>query len=211
MTKGGVREAYDRVALDYERRFVSELEAKPLDRGLLSAFAELVRDRGAVLDVGCGPGHVTAHLRGLGLDAAGLDLSPGMIELARKAHSAIAFEVGDMLDLGERSLAGIVALYAICNLSQPDVARAAASFARALAPGGTLLLSFHVGDERIHLDEWWGHAVSVDFWLHAPETVTAALEDAGLVIEARLQRKPYTDIEHPTDRAYVLARRPDGQ
>lgn len=208
MTSGGVRDAYDTVALEYARRFASELDVKPLDRGLLMAFAALVRGRGPVLDVGCGPGHVTAHLHDLGVAARGLDLSPRMIEVARRAHPALAFEVGDMLHLGERGLAGLVALYAICNLSGEDVARAAASFAAALAPGGVALVSFHVGDERIHLDEWWGHAVSVDFWFHAPQAVAAALEGAGLVLEARLERQPYTEVEHPSQRAYLLARKP---
>jgi SAM-dependent methyltransferase len=202
-----IRDAYDTVAEEYQRRIGSELDGKPLDRALLAAFAEMVRGKGPVLDVGCGPGHVTAHLLGLGLPAGGLDLSPRMIDVARAACPA-RFEVGDMLELGDRRLAGLVALYAICNIPGADVARAAASFAAALAPGGLALVSFHIGDERVHLDEWWGHRVSIDFWFHPPQAVAAALEGAGLVIEARLERAPHPDVEHPSQRAYLLARKP---
>jgi SAM-dependent methyltransferase len=207
MTKGELRATYDRVAAEYARHFVAELDAKPLDRALLAAFAESVRGRGEVLDVGCGPGHVAAHLVGLGVDAAGLDLSPGMIETARAAFPGGRYQVGDMTALGDRGLAGIVALYAICHLPPAALAEVAASLAGALAPGGLLLLSFHIGTETVHLDEWWGHAVSIDFWFHPIAAVTSALEGAGLTVEARIERSPYVAVEHPSQRGYLLARR----
>ena len=53
---------------------------------------------GPVADVGCGPGHVTAHLRDSGLDAFGIDLSPVMIDVARREHPGLRFEVGSMTD-----------------------------------------------------------------------------------------------------------------
>ena len=52
-------------------------------------------DVGPVADVGCGPGHVTAHLNKLGVDAFGIDLSPAMLDLARRDHPGLRFEVGD--------------------------------------------------------------------------------------------------------------------
>lgn len=60
----GTRAAYDTVAVDYAELLTTELAAKPLDRGLLAAFAELVKNSGGgpVADLGCGPGRVTGHL-----------------------------------------------------------------------------------------------------------------------------------------------------
>jgi SAM-dependent methyltransferase len=65
----------------------------------------------AVSDAGCGPGHVTAHLRKLGLDAFGIDLSPAMIDVARREHPELRFEVGSMtdLELADASVAGLLA------------------------------------------------------------------------------------------------------
>ena len=37
-----------------------------------------------MIEVGCGPGHVTAYLAEAGADATGLDLSPGMVAEARR-------------------------------------------------------------------------------------------------------------------------------
>ncbi len=72
------RAGYDAVAADYSEWVSGDLAAKPVDRALLAAFAELVHADGAVPvgDLGCGSGRVTAHLRSLGLSAFGVDLSP---------------------------------------------------------------------------------------------------------------------------------------
>ncbi len=82
------RAAYDTVAVDYAELVSRELAAKPLDRALLAAFAELVQAAGVgpVADLGCGPGRVTAHLHHLGLTAFGVDLSPAMVAAARRRH-----------------------------------------------------------------------------------------------------------------------------
>jgi predicted TPR repeat methyltransferase len=81
------RTFYDTVAVDYAERYKTALEAQSLGRALIAAFAELVRAAGAgpVADLGCGPGRVTAHLHSLGLTAFGVDLSPAMVALARRA------------------------------------------------------------------------------------------------------------------------------
>jgi len=81
------RVSYDAVAAVWADQFGDELRRKPLDRALLTAFAEQVRPAGRgparVWDVGCGPGRVTAFLARLRLDAAGIDLSEGMVAQAR--------------------------------------------------------------------------------------------------------------------------------
>jgi trans-aconitate methyltransferase len=74
----------------------SSLDDRPIDRALFAAFAELVRagSNGPVADIGCGPGRVTILLSRLGLDAFGIDLSPGMLALARRTYPQLRFEEG---------------------------------------------------------------------------------------------------------------------
>jgi trans-aconitate methyltransferase len=102
------RAYYDKVAADYTAQFGAELAARPLDRGLLAGFTELVRAAGsaATADIGCGPGSVTSYLNDLGSPAFGIDLSPQMVAQARRAYPDLGFEVGSMLalDLPDRCL-----------------------------------------------------------------------------------------------------------
>jgi SAM-dependent methyltransferase len=72
----GARATHDAIARDYDAELGDELDRKPLDRGLLGAFVELINE-GLVADVGCGPGHVTRFLAARHPDVMGVDLSPG--------------------------------------------------------------------------------------------------------------------------------------
>ena len=103
MTQDRTRASYDAVAAAYAEALSHELGGKPLDRALLAVFAEQVRDVGRgesrVWDVGCGPGHVTAFLAGLGVQAAGIDLSGEMTGQAAKRHPDLAFSTGSMTAL----------------------------------------------------------------------------------------------------------------
>jgi trans-aconitate methyltransferase len=92
------RSSYDAVAEVYARTFFDELSRKPFDRELLDAFAALV-PQATALDVGCGPGHVGRYLSERGMDLVGVDLSPAMIEMARRLNPAMRFEVADMHSL----------------------------------------------------------------------------------------------------------------
>jgi hypothetical protein len=82
---------------------------------------------------------------------------------------------------------------------------------RVLRPGGYLLLGFHLGDEDRHLDEWWDQSVAIDFYFYRTDEIAARLTDAGFAVEERLEREPYPDVEHPSRRAYLLARRQESE
>jgi SAM-dependent methyltransferase len=204
-----IRRSYDALALEYARRIADELRHKPLDRELLDRFARLTAARGSVCDLGCGPGHVARYLRDRNVEVFGLDLSAAMLEQARALNPDIAFHEGNMLDLrGYRgSLTGIVAFYAIVNLSTELLPRVFGEMARALQPDGLLLLAFHIGREVLVVDELWEQRVELEFILFDPSEVRAELEAVGLSIEELIERDPYPDVEYRSRRAYILARK----
>jgi SAM-dependent methyltransferase len=206
-----VRENYDRLADEYASHIFDELAKKPFDRELLNRFAAEVKDLGEVCDLGCGPGHVARYLRDAGTSIFGLDLSPRMLEEARRLNPDISFREGDMLalEIPDATLAGIVAFYAIVNTPKESLPLVFQEIQRVLKPGGLLLLAFHIGDETLHPNELWGRPVSMDFFLFQPSLILNYLEDAGFTIQQVLEREPYpSDVEYQSRRAYIFVRKP---
>ncbi len=206
-----IRESYDRVADEYARRMFSELDNKPLDRELLTRLAGAVNGNGEICDLGCGPGHIARFLGDRCANVFGLDLSPGMLDEARRLSPEIPFRQGNMLalDLPDASLAGISAFYAIVHLPPGAVPQAFREMARVLKPRGLLLLSFHIGEETVHRDEWMDRPVTLDFRFFSPLAIQSDLEAAGLIIQEIIERDPYApEVEHQSRRAYIFARKP---
>jgi SAM-dependent methyltransferase len=207
--KDSTRESYDRVSGEYASRLADELDHKPFDRERLDELATRWSGAGPVVDLGCGPGQIAGYLHARGVDASGIDLSPGMIERARALFPTIEFRVGDMraLDLDDESLAGITAFYSIIHIPRDEVPGVLGELHRVLEPKGLLFLAFHLGNKVEHLDEWFDLPVSVDFCFYEREEMEAWVRDAGFEIEAARERDPYPDVEAQTRRAYLLARR----
>jgi SAM-dependent methyltransferase len=207
------RESYDELAATYTERLFTELAGKPLDRHLLNRLAEDVRGHGLVADLGCGPGHVARYLHDQGVRMLGIDLSPRMIDSARQRSPDIEFRVGDMraLDLPDAALAGIVAFYSLIHIDEHEMGATLRELRRVLAPGGLLLVAFHIGEETVHRDELWGHPVSLDFRFLMPSPMVARLIEAGFAVLERVEREPYPEVEHPSRRCYLLARSPADQ
>jgi SAM-dependent methyltransferase len=201
------RAAYDAVASLYAELFSNVLEVLPMERALLAAFAELVqaRNAGPVADIGCGPGHVTAHVHALGPATFGIDLSSAMIALARQAHPDLRFDVGSMsaLDLADGVLGGILALYSVIHTQPRHLPVVFTEFHRALAPGGHLLLGFFAGDDP--LPQEFDHKVTLAYrW--SPDSLADLLRQAGFVEVARLLREPREGERF--QQAHLLVRKP---
>ena len=133
-----------------------------------------------------------------------------MVQQARRLNPGIEFRQGNMmsLDIPDAAWAGIAAFYSLIHIPRGDMMRALGELRRVLRPGGTLLLAFHIGDDVLHLEEWWGHKVCVDFFFFRTDEMTGYLRGAGFEIEETIERDPYPEVEHQSRRAYIFARRP---
>ncbi|WP_370417923.1 class I SAM-dependent methyltransferase [Streptomyces sp. QH1-20] len=204
------RDAYDAVAHTYAQLFRDTLRDSPLDRAILGAFAEVVRAHGdgRVADLGCGPGHITAHLDELGLAACGVDASPTMIASARQAYPDLRFDVGSMaaLNIADGVLGGVLSRWSIIHTPPRELPAILTEFHRVLAPGGHLLIGFSATDDPSHPTQVFDHTVAPAYrW--SPDHLAAMLRETGLAEVARMVREP-----QPTDRrqfreVHLLARK----
>jgi ubiquinone/menaquinone biosynthesis C-methylase UbiE len=183
--------AYDAVSARYAEFARGELDALPLDRAVLAAFADHVRAEGGglVADLGCGEGRIGAHLAGLGLDVTGIDLSPALLEIARATYPGLRFETGSMhaLPLGDATLAGVVSWYSVIHAAPGDVPAYLAEFARVLQPGGHLLAAFFEAvNEPVTA---YDHKVTPAYRWPVDELAALAGE-AGFTEVGRMSREP---------------------
>ena len=201
------RTAYDTVAVTYEALLRDALAASPDDRAVLALFAERVRlsGGGSVGDLGCGPGRITSHLHDLGLDVFGVDLSPAMVAVARRAHPRLPFEVGSLLALPVHNdaLAGAVAWYSVIHTPPERLPDVVGELVRVVRPGGWLVLAFQAGDGEWRKIAGYGHDVDLEAWRHSPSYVESLLAEAGAPVQVRVVREP--EGVETTRQAYLLA------
>lgn len=189
-----VRDSYDQVADNYVDMVlntgIGDIRADPWLRAAMDVFADAVRGLGPVLDVGCGPGTVTGYLAERGLEVSGVDLSPRMIQHARRLYPHCSFEVGSAteLQLAEASLGGVLGWWSLFNLPRDVLPHVLSSFARALVPGGLAIVATHVGDGDLHRTEAYGGVpVRWTTYRWRPEQLVELIEQAGLSPTAELR------------------------
>ncbi len=141
------RQRHDKMAKTYRDFFtpVTALAIKPLlDAIRLQAGVDL-------LDVATGPGSLAAEAHGLGARTVGVDLSPGMIELAAKSYPGIDFRVAEVehLPFADRSFDAVVCNFGLGHFPYPEAS--VAECIRTLRRGGRIALSWwdDPGKQRI--------------------------------------------------------------
>ena len=125
-------EGWERVADKYDSTWSTS--TRQFIRPLLDAAG--VVEGMSVLDVGCGPGYVSAAATERGATAIGVDFSREMIGIAKRMFPGIEFREGDAQNLAfpDQTFDRVVANFALLHLANPE--RACAEAARVLKPGG---------------------------------------------------------------------------
>lgn len=203
------RRRYDAMSMEYAEFVRTAMVKEHFARAMLLAFAGLVGESSsrAVVDVGCGPGHISDLLADTGLAVRGIDLSPAMVQIARARRPDLRFDVGSLLslDLPDAQFDGVLAHFSIIHTPPAEVPTALAEFVRVLKPGGYVLVSFQSGDDDLESWAAFDHRVTQAYrW--SIGAMVHLLNDAGFVECARLWEVP---APHQRFHAgHVLARKP---
>jgi ubiquinone/menaquinone biosynthesis C-methylase UbiE len=212
--RDAVRSAYDAVAEPYGARFRDEIDGKHLDRILLGWLAAQLPAGGLLLELGAGPGQVSAWLARRGVRCLVTDGSRRMIDEGRRLFPELSFQVEDFfaLSLGDGSVDAALAYYAFVNYPLDELRPALREAHRVLRPGGLFLFTFHAfdGEERLATRSLLEREVEeLTFHFHRPARARATVEELGFEVLDALVRDPYPEIEYGSKRAYFVLRKPD--
>jgi SAM-dependent methyltransferase len=187
-----VETAYRRMADRYIELFAGTTHVHSDDLAFISRHLSI--RPGRVLDVGCGPGHLTEHLRLLGIDAIGIDLVPEFIDHARMTYPDGRYEIGSMrqLDVPDCSVAGMLVWYSLIHLPPAELDEVLAELRRPLVAGSTIVVGFFDGTDLAEFD----HAVTTAYYWPVEE-MSARLDRAGFSEIERGQRSGINEARRP--------------
>jgi ubiquinone/menaquinone biosynthesis C-methylase UbiE len=129
-----------------------------------------------------------------------------MIDVARRTHPQLRFEVGAMEDLPiqDAALGGLLAWYSLIHTAPGRLPSVVSEFARVLKPGGWLLTAFQAGEgQRVQRSAAYGHTVTMTNYWHAAQQLISVLDTGGFNLHAQLHRSP--EGVETTHQAVLLA------
>ncbi len=153
-TRARVETYFDRTATQVWERLTSDAPVSRI-RQTVRAGRDRMRDvmlsclpqdlTGArVLDAGCGAGQMSAALAACGAEVVGIDISPALIDLARRRLPAehrdrVTFRAGDMLDDGLGAFDHVVAMDSLIYYDADHIGQALARLGA--RTGGKIVLT----------------------------------------------------------------------
>ncbi|MGW2823778.1 class I SAM-dependent DNA methyltransferase [Streptomyces sp. NPDC001443] len=208
----GQAEAFDAIGSRYDEAFRQK-------DGQLSAGAWLIASLPAgsrVLDLGCGTGlPTTRQLADAALEAVGVDLSPGMLRLARENVPGATFHQLDLADLrpdGPRDLgrfAAVAAFFSLLMLPRAEIPLALRTVRHLLVPGGLFVLSMVEADVDDFAIPFLGNTIRVSGYLR--EELYEVIGAGGFEIlrESSYTYAPAVADVPPEEQVFLCCRRRD--
>ncbi|MCT8467619.1 methyltransferase domain-containing protein [Chromohalobacter canadensis] len=189
-----VAHAFSRAAPHYARRATAQ---HAMGKRLLE---RLPGHACAVLDLGCGPGDLTAELAtryGTDCMVSGLDLAPGMLAEARRRHpGAIRWICGDAADLPLPSASLDLVISNLAIQWCADLDAVLTEIHRVLRPGGRALINTLAPGTLDEVGQAWARPAALLEFRDAARHRRAA-HGAGfrrVEVTARLERFHYPDL-----------------
>ena len=174
-------------------------------------FCNLVVGKNAqVFEIACGPGNITRYLlsRRPDFKILGIDLSPGMVELAKVNIPTADFLLMDCRDISSinKKFDAIMCGFCLPYLSREESAKLIADASELLNPSGIIYLSTMEGDyDKSGFEKpSFSNQSKIFVHYHQANFLTKALADSGFtIIDIQRQEYPEQDGTITTDMIFL--------
>lgn len=180
---------YDKIANLYAKNV-----APRSPRNEMEKFTKYIEKGGKVLDVGCAAGRDTRILKDKGYDAIGIDLSKGLIAIARKENPGIEFFFGDVrsVPFPDNTFDGIWSNAVFYQLLKEEMDEALLDWKRALKSKGTLYLRTKMGSGEVKTGDELSGGEEREITLLTEAQLQHMIKNAGLKVLETYQTKDET-------------------
>ncbi|MEU7993701.1 class I SAM-dependent methyltransferase [Rothia amarae] len=175
-------EAYNQRATAYTNALGNINSTSPIDQSRISQWATNIHGR--ICDLGCGPGHWTHFLHETGASVVGYDPSDQFVDIASSKFPYLNFHTGTARDLPPAHFGGILTWYSLIHTAPEHLNEELSFIAKALSPGGSLLMGFFTGDDILPFN----HAISQG-WFYPIDFIRTRLQEAGFTVQSSSTRK----------------------
>ena len=200
--KKGVIADYDDIAKEYAEEFFSDTS----DNKYIDAFLQSL-DGIKILDVGCGNGKDCKYISQKGFEVNGIDLSVGMLAIAKEKVPNGKFEVMDIADITypENSYDGIISNCSLFHIPSEELPKTLESFARVLKPNGKLLLILQEGLGETMIEEPYRPGVNIYMNYFSVETISNLLQEYGFEVNSIEKEESPNEFELGNGKLIVLS------
>jgi ubiquinone/menaquinone biosynthesis C-methylase UbiE len=199
-----VIEIYDQLAEEYAFHY----ESGNPDKRLWDEFLKHVKKGSRLLDLGCGTGSTADYFFQRGMKVEGVDLSPGMIAVAKRRFPEIVFRRGDIRKWRSPSgrFGAIWAGYSLFHMPRSDFETVVAKTRRLLARGGIFGLTMQEGSGESEMPDPFVPGKAMLVCRYSLEQLKAILEANHFRILAHEKRRPVSRAEYPFDKLLLIAK-----
>lgn len=204
--QGAQAAAFDHIGNRYDEAFPHKDGQRDTVESLLPRLAVGAR----VLDVGCGTGLPTARqFIAAGRQVTGIDISTGMLDLARRNVPEATFECRDVMSLGDTdgTYDAVVAFFSLLMLPRDMIPEALRRIRDRLVRGGWFALGMVEADVDDQELSFIGQPVRVSAWPRG--LLRSTVDAAGFNVHDEDVRTyaPATPEVPPEVQVFLLARR----
>jgi len=190
-------DVYDRIAAGNSKD-IENLQIPEIDE-----FCSLLPKGSKVLDAGCAAGRDSASMHSRGMEIIGIDLSEGLLNIARKREGPRFLKMDmALLEFPDCYFDGVWCNASLLHLKRDEAKGAMSEFARVLKRGGKLFLSLKKGEGTTIVKEELSQEQGRRFYYYSEKEAKELVVKSGLTVSKFSNRKSES---RPVEWLYIFA------